>query len=68
MMTGTEFANCRKSCDLTQSQWGRALGYNGINADVTVRRYENGTRPIPNWIARLAFMYQRNGIPTEFLD
>jgi hypothetical protein len=50
--------------------WGRALGYHcEINSvKVVVRRYENGGRPIPPWIARLAWMYGRHGIPGQFLS
>jgi hypothetical protein len=35
---------------------------------VTVRRYEAPSgRHIPPWIERLALMFQRHGIPREFL-
>lgn len=49
---------------------GRALGYEGQDntVSVSVRRYEapHG-RPIPPWIARLAIMFDRHGVPDEFL-
>ena len=67
-MTPADFKACRNACGLTQSEWGRALGYDGDNCDVTVRRYENGTRPLPEWIARLADMYRRHGIPPEYVS
>jgi transcriptional regulator with XRE-family HTH domain len=69
-MTGPEFAAIRKSLGLSVIEFGRAIGYQGTNetVSVTVRRYEapNG-RKIPPWIARLARMYQRYGIPREFM-
>jgi transcriptional regulator with XRE-family HTH domain len=65
-MTGPEFAAIRKSLGLSVIETGRALGYQGTDetVSVTVRRYEalNG-RKIPPWIARLAQMYARYGIP-----
>ena len=69
-MTPADFKACRVACGLTQSQWGRALGYDGKNCDCTVRRYENGApgRPLPDWIARLADMYRRHGIPPEWIS
>ena len=33
-----------------------------------IRRYEIGERPIPPWIARLAYMYGKFGLPEEFRD
>jgi transcriptional regulator with XRE-family HTH domain len=67
-MTGPEFAAIRKSLGLSVVAFGRALGYQGTDdtVSVTVRRYEapNG-REIPPWIARLARMYERYGIPFD---
>ena len=67
-MTGPEFAAIRKRLGLSTVEWGRALGYEGEDntVSVTVRRYEapNG-RPLPPWIARLAAMYDRFGVPED---
>jgi|GEM_PF-6589579 len=67
-MTGQELAAIRKRLGLSLIQFGRALGYQGEDntVSVTVRRYEapNG-RPIPPWIARLAIMFDRFGIPDD---
>ena len=69
-MTGPEFAAIRKSLGLSTVQWGRALGYTGNDNTVSVgiRRYESGARPLPPWIARLATMYGRHGVPAEFTE
>jgi hypothetical protein len=68
-MTGPEFSAIRKRLGLSVISWGRALGYQGTDdtVSVTVRRYEapNG-REIPPWIARLALMYDRYGVPADF--
>jgi hypothetical protein len=66
-MTGPEFAAIRKSLGLTTAAWGRAIGYTGTDNVVAsgVRRYESSGREIPTWIARLALMYGRHGIPAD---
>lgn len=69
-MTGDQFKSIRKGLGLSLRKFGQALGYSG-NANtlsVHIRRYESGNREhIPEWIARLAIMYQRFGIPKEWL-
>lgn len=69
-MTGPEFQAIRKRLGLSVIEMGRALGYEGKDntVSVTVRRYEapNG-RPIPPWIARLAQMFDRHGVPRAFM-
>lgn len=69
-MTGEEFRSIRKKLGLTLNQWGHALGYQGNRntVQVAVRRYEDGTRDIPPWIARLATMLGRHGVPRGWLD
>lgn len=69
-MTGDELADIRKRLRLSTLRFGLALGYSGgdVNINRTIRRYEIGDKPVPPWIARLALMYDRFGIPQDFLD
>jgi transcriptional regulator with XRE-family HTH domain len=67
-LTGRELRDIRKRLGLSLEGLGRAFGYEGARQSVksTVHRYETGERPLPAWIARLAIMYDRNGIPDDF--
>ena len=67
-MTGEELKVIRHGLGLSTTEFGRALGYAGeLNTiSVQIRRYESGAREIPPWIARLATMYARFGIPDDF--
>ena len=69
-MTGAELQAIRKSLGLSATRFGRALGFAGTpnTINVQIRRYENGTRAIPAWIARLAYLYGKHGIPKQFVD
>lgn len=69
-MTGAEFAAIRKRLNLSLVEFGRALGYDGNRntVQVAVSRYESGAREIPPWIARLAVMFDRHGVPADFAD
>lgn len=69
-MTGDQLAAIRKRLGMSPAKFGRALGYTGnLNSvRLSVRRYESGEKQIAPWIARLAIMYERFGIPDEFLD
>lgn len=69
-MTGPEMKDIRERLDLSVVQLGRAIGYTGNRAtvDVTVRRYELGSREIPPWIARLVWMFGKHGVPKRFLE
>jgi transcriptional regulator with XRE-family HTH domain len=64
-MTGPELRAIRKHLGLPLVAMGRALGYQGgdktLNAQL--HKYESGERTIPPWIARLAEMYARHGVP-----
>lgn len=66
-MTGDEMRAIRKRLGLSVIEFGHAFGYEGSDTtiSVTIRRYENGMRPIPPWIARLAAMYGRFGVPDD---
>lgn len=67
-MTGEQLASIRHRLDLSLVEFGRALGYEGNRntVQVAVSRYEAGGRDIPPWIARLAVMYDRFGVPADF--
>jgi hypothetical protein len=64
-VTGAELKAIRETFGLSASAMGRALGYSGPKAQIAVqvRRFERDDRRIPFWIARLALMYSRHGIP-----
>ena len=68
-MTGPELKSIRQKLCLSVIEMGQALGYEGQDntLSVTVRRYELEMRTIPPWIARLAFMYGKHGVPKSFL-
>jgi len=68
-MTGPEMRAIRKRLGLSTVQLGRAFGYVGVDnsVSVTVRKYESGGKPIPVWLSRLMVMYDRHGIPPEWL-
>ena len=67
-MTGPQLRAIREHFDLTRLQWGRALGYTGEDEGVqaSIRRTETMDR-VPSQVARLAEMYQRHGVPKEFV-
>lgn len=58
----------RKKLGLSLLQMGQAIGYQGT--DQTIKnvwhRYETGERECPPWIARLAYMLGRYGVPPQF--
>ena len=64
-MNGKKLRSVRQGLGLSVKEFGRALGYvgNDNTLSVQVRRYELDARPIPPWIARLAEMYRRHGVP-----
>jgi len=68
-MTGPDLKAIRKNLGLSVIQMGRAIGYGGSDrtVNVQIRRYENNTRDIPEWIARLALMFAKHGVPRQFL-
>lgn len=69
-MTGDELKAIRKGLGLTTLEFGRALGYQG-NANtvsVQVRQMETDMKPVKPWIARLADMYRRHGVPAGWTD
>ncbi len=68
-MTGPALAAIRKKLGLSTAQFGQALGYTGTDAVVsgTLRKLESGHRPISPPIARLATMFDRYGVPPEWI-
>jgi hypothetical protein len=64
-MRGAQLKAIREALNVSASAWGRALGYSGPKGQIAVqvRRFERDDRRIPFWIARLALMYARHGIP-----
>jgi transcriptional regulator with XRE-family HTH domain len=64
-MTGAELKAIRRELGLSTRELGAAFGYRGNENTraVAIRQYENGDRPIPPWIARLAEMFSRHGVP-----
>lgn len=68
-MPGSRLKDIRRKLHLTVVAFGRALGYAGNENTIStvVRRYEADMRPIPSYISRLAIMFDRHGIPPEFM-
>ncbi len=64
MMTGRQFRAIRKRLGLTASQWGRALGYVGTDASVSVSVYrlEGRKDAVPPQVELLARFRKRYGI------
>jgi transcriptional regulator with XRE-family HTH domain len=69
-MNGAELKAIRHQLGLTTLELGRAFGYRGSDNTISVqiRTYESGGRLIPPWIARLAAMFQRYGVPEGWTD
>lgn len=69
-ITGHEFHTIRIALGMSTSEFARALGFSGAHASTQIRRYERGEeeggRRVPAWIARLAQMYRRFGVPEEW--
>ena len=66
-MTGEDMKSIRKRLGLSTTELGRAIGYEGADAtvSVTIRKYESGARPIPPWIGKLVLMFGLHGLPSE---
>jgi len=60
-MDGIEFRAIRNQLGLNRDQFARLIGYTGntTNNKTQMRRYENGDRQIPLYIARLAWLIGR---------
>lgn len=68
-MKASEMKRIRHHLGLSTLEMGRAIGYVGAEntVSVTIRRYESGQREIPPWIGRLLIMFERHGVPPDFL-
>lgn len=74
-MTPAELRTIRRSLGLSQTSFGRALGFKGVGISVTVSGMELGKTkadgspkyPISAPIARLAQMFALYGVPPKFL-
>ena len=64
-MTPAKFRAIREKLKLTQCQMAQALGYNDANANIS--RFETGERKAKLWIIRLMLMFERHGVPSDFL-
>lgn len=64
-MTGEELRAIRKAAapEMTQAAFARAIGYEDANS---YRRYENGARPVPTLLAKLADMIRNRGLPEHW--
>jgi hypothetical protein len=64
-MNGADFKKIRLKLNLRAAALGRALGYEGSDANIarTVYRLEAGRRPIPRPIGRLLEMFDAFGVP-----
>lgn len=70
-MTGDEMKEVRERLRMTRPQFGHMLGYEGNRntCDMTIRRYENGEKSIPLYLARYLWLLTmtafRQEIPTH---
>ena len=64
-MKPSRFDEIRQKLGLTWEQYGKALGYGGDSPRGNVFRFARGDRLIPKYIARLARMYEKYGIPKD---
>jgi hypothetical protein len=64
-MTGRRFQQIREGCGATATAFAKALGYVGSAKAlyVIVQRFETERRKVPPTVARLAYMFERHGIP-----
>jgi transcriptional regulator with XRE-family HTH domain len=65
-MTGADLRAIRQKLGLTPDEFGRALGYRGPSARVTVHQLETG-KTITRQVERLAEMFARHGVPRRYL-
>lgn len=58
IVTGDEFKEARKALGMDKAAYARHLGYTGTdrNNEKLIRDYEQGRKPVPLYIARLAWL------------
>jgi transcriptional regulator with XRE-family HTH domain len=59
----------REQVGLSQADFGQALGYGGTKQSRRgiLSAFENGHKPAPIFVARLAEMFRRYGVPKDFM-
>ena len=70
-MTPSHFKSIRKkTLRLSRLHLARALGYDGTRNTVRaqISKFENGSREVSPWIARLMLMFELYGVPLDFKD
>lgn len=69
-MQGADFRTIRESFGLSVMQWCLVLGYDNPKPGTkrTIISYESGKKEIPGYIESLVIMYERFGIPSDFLE
>lgn len=66
-MKPEEFAAIRARLHLTQRELAIALAYRGHNSAIEISKFETSLRYIPKRVARLMLMFDRFGVPKDFL-
>jgi transcriptional regulator with XRE-family HTH domain len=59
----------REQVGLSQADFAQALGYGGTKQTrrSIMSAYENGHKPVPVFVERLAEMFKRFGVPKDFI-
>ena len=69
-MTPAKFRSVREAFGLSLADWARALGYQSKSRQNLTKQIcdmESGRKPIPRSIARIVELFERFGIPEDFL-
>lgn len=66
-MKPEEFAAIRARLHLTQRGLAIALAYRGHNSAIEISKFETNMRDIPERVARMMWMFDRFGVPKDFL-
>jgi transcriptional regulator with XRE-family HTH domain len=69
-MTPADLRTARETLGLTQADFARALGYRSLdrrNLGQQINDMEHGRKPIMPQTARLAEMFRRFGVPSDFI-
>lgn len=67
-MTPEKIKEIRKSLNMTQSQFGKLIGLEGDNIDVTVRRWEAGDRQPSSVVIRLLEIIVAGEMPKRYFE
>lgn len=68
-ITPEQFKLLRHDLGFTVRQWGRALGFTGklANVSLSIRRMEKGEKDISASTRRLCLMFARFGVPVDLM-